>query len=130
MSVTHDFNKVFGNKKTTTAPTTDRPKAAYWLNIGYETDVVDEAGEHKFVSLPMGIPVDTQETLSTNSRSPEFAAFQSARNDLVDQIMALAGQLEAGESRILNLQIQLRRVNEEAAPIANANNPFVRKLDL
>uniref|UniRef100_A0AAU6VZP0 RNAP1 subunit A n=1 Tax=Pseudomonas phage Arace01 TaxID=3138526 RepID=A0AAU6VZP0_9VIRU len=133
-----DFPAKFGNsapkageKAATTGTRADQPKAQLWLNIGYPVTVkVDGADEERFVSLPLGIPLDTQEHLATNSRNELFAQFQGARNDLLDQIMDAAKALAPGEDRILNLSIQLRRVNEDAAPVSAENNAFVRKLDL
>lgn len=123
-----DFKKTFGSK--TAAAPTDRPKAQFWLNIGYDSGIEDDQGNPRFVSLPQGIPLDGQEHLPTNSRNSEFAAFQSARNDLYDQLMQVAQSLAPGEEKIVNLAIQLRRVNEEAPAIAAADNPFARKIDL
>ena len=92
-----------------------------------------EGVEQRFVSLPVGIPLDTMEPLPTNSRNADFAAFQAARNNLHDQFMAVAAKLQPGEEKIIGLgdsglALQIRRVNEEAAPIAAGNNPFVAAL--
>lgn len=127
-----DFEETFGkNKKNGVAAAEMRDKAQFWLNIGYSSGVQDaDTGEEKFVSLPMGIPLDTQEHLTTNSRNAEFAQFQSARNNLLDQIQEVSKSLAPGESRILNLQIQLRRVNEEAGEIPVEQNMFARKIAL
>lgn len=126
-----DFTKTFSaNNAAKAVAASDKPKAQFWLNIGYDSGVVDEDGTSRFISLPLGIPLDTQDHLPTNSRNNEFAAFQSARNDLLDQILAHAAKLTPGEGCILNLQIQLRRVNDEAAPIDNGVNPFVKQLSL
>ena len=127
------FATAFGkNKKNNASQNTkeERPKSQFWLNIGYVAEGAGEEGEDRFVSLPAGIPLDTQEHVPTNSRNKDFAEFQAARNDLFDQIMALAGKLEPGEERLLKLQIQLRRVNEEQAVATDESNKFVRKLDL
>lgn len=121
-----NFKETFGNNKGTT----DREKAQFWLNIGYGSGVTDDNGEERFVSLPLGIPLDTQEHLATNSRNAEFAQFQAARNDLLDQIQDAAKSLAPGESRVLNLQIQLRRVNDEVADIKPEDNMFAKKLAL
>lgn len=126
-----DFNNTFG-KTAPAAPaaSSNKPKAQLWLNIGYDSGVVDDQGESRFVSLPVGIPLDTMEALPTNSRNQDYARFNAARNDLHDQIMAAAAKLNAGESTVLNLQIQLRRVNEDAPDVSAEGNQFVRKLDL
>ncbi len=126
-----NFEHTFGKPQATNSSKDDRPKAQFWLNIGYPVTVKTEAGEEqRFVSLPTGIPLDTQEALATNSRNAEFAAFQAARNNLHDQIMAAAAKLQPGEEKLLNLQIQLRRVNEETAPVAAELNPFVIPVQL
>lgn len=129
-----EFNKTFGSKSVSTAPKKDeRPKSQFWLNIGYETDVVDDNGENRFVSLATGIPLDNMEHLQTNSRNREFAAFQAARNDLYDQIMDVAKSLEPGESKVIatadnGLAIQIRRINEESVEIPADQNKFGRRL--
>jgi 2-methylcitrate dehydratase PrpD len=127
------FDNTFG-KRTQAAQAaagTERPKAKFWLNIGYPVEYQGEEGiETRFVSLPVGIPLDTQEQLPTNSRNDQFAAFQSARNDLLAQIMSVAESLKSGEEQTLNLTIQLRRVNDELAPVKSENNPFSKKIEL
>ena len=128
-----EFNKTFGSKTAPATKKDERPKSQFWLNIGYETDVVDDNGENRFVSLATGIPLDNMERLQTNSRNREFAAFQAARNDLYDQIMDVAKSLEAGESKVIatadnGLAIQIRRINEESVEIPADQNKFGRRL--
>lgn len=131
-----DFNRTFGRGSTnvqSNGKSDDRPKAQYWLNIGFESNFKDEDGSYRFVSLPQGIPLDTQERLPV-PRNREFAAFQAARNDVLDQLLAAAKKLAPGEAKIIcldentGLAVQLRRVNEEAEEIPADQNPFVRKL--
>jgi len=134
-----DFAKRFGSlaasAASTTTTTNTKPKAQYWLNIGYLTDQKDEQGEFRFVSLSSGIALDTMETLPVNSKNATFAMFQAARNDLRDQLIAEATQLKPGEAGLsepipsmFGLQIQIRRVSEETAAVAGESNPFSRKL--
>ena len=129
-----NFEHTFGKPQATNSSKDDRPKAQFWLNIGYPVTVKTEAGEEqRFVSLPTGIPLDTQEALATNSRNAEFAAFQAARNNLHDQFMAVAAKLQPGEEKIIGLgdsglALQIRRVNEESAPVSTEHNPFVAAL--
>lgn len=127
-----NFERTFGKNSAPAAPAADaRPKSQLWLNIGYSSDVIDEeTGVARFVSLPVGIPLDTQDKLPTNSRNKEYAAFQAARNDLMDQLMEVSKSLAPGEERILNLEIQLRRVNDEAEEVPADQNVFVKKLAL
>ena len=126
-----NFEHTFGKPQANNSSKDDRPKAQFWLNIGYPVTVKTESGEEqRFVSLPTGIPLDTQEPLATNSRNAEFAAFQAARNNLHEQIMAAAQALQPGEEKILNLQIQLRRVNEESVAVDSSKNQFIKPLAL
>lgn len=129
-----NFTKVFGAPKAATAATPaqdDRPKAQYWLNIGYQADgIIEGEDAPRFISLPVGIPLDTMETLPTNSRNQVYAMQQAARNDLMEQLVAHAQNLAPGASTIVNLQIELRRVNEDAGPVDTAHSPFARQLSL
>lgn len=136
-SVSTDFAAAFGRGKSTSAtPVADRPKSQFWLNIGYTVEVdVQQDGvtvgtESKFVSLPVGIPLDGMQALPVNSKNEEYAAFQTARNDLLNQLSEVATSLKPGEERIVKLEIQVRRVSAESAPIPAATNPFSRKLVL
>lgn len=128
------FNKIFGKTAPAAAAATaqdDRPKAQYWLNIGYQADgVIEGEDTPRFISLPVGIPLDTMETLPTNSRNQVYALQQAARNDLMAQLIDHAQGLEPGQSTIVNLQIELRRVNEDAGPVDASHSPFARKLSL
>lgn len=127
-----DFTpKAFGSKAADTAASKDqRPKAEFWINIGVPSGVQDDNGDDMFVSLPQGIPLDTQEHLKTNSSNNKYAAFQSARNDLLDQLIAHANTLQPGESTMVTLQVQVRRVKAEAEPIDPAMNPFSQAIKL
>ena len=123
-----ELPKSFGSK----AKTEERPASKFWLNVGYSVEVPNEDGvlENKFVSLPAGIPLDNIEALPLKGKNAEWNMFQSARNDLLEQLMAAAAQLKPGEEQIVNLEIQLRRVNDEAVVVNKDENPFARKLAL
>ena len=131
---TNAFQAAFGSKKTEVKE--DKPKTQLWLNIGYIAKVKDQdTGEEidKFVSLPLGLPVDTQERLKTNSSNEVWGMFQSARNDLLDQLIELGKTLKPGEEKILTmgdngLGIQMRRIMEEQAPVKPDANAFGKKL--
>lgn len=100
-------------------------KSQFWMNVGYE---VEHDGKKTFVSLPLGIPLDNQKTLPTNSSNAEFAALQSARNSLYEQLMEAVQQLQPGEEQVIELQVQVRRVKEDSAPVDPESNPFVKNL--
>lgn len=115
---------------------TDKPKATLWLNIGYHIEVEVTAGdgstsmENRFVSLPVGIPVDTMQLLPETSQNQGFAAFQAARNQLLKLVIAAGANLGDGEERPIALELQLRKVSAPQAPVAPDNNPFLKSLVL
>lgn len=109
----------------------EMPKSQYWLNIGYEVEVPNEDGElvNTFVSLPFGLPLDNMEPVKTGSKNQRYAALQQAKNALLDALLAHAKEMPAGSEEIIDLKIQLRRVNGEAeVSISNGENPFVKKI--
>lgn len=131
--MTSNISRTFGSFASTApaAPVSERVNAATWLNIGYTAK--DANGDDKFVSLPVGIPLDTQKGLDM-PRSPAFAQLQAARNDLLEQLQAQAEALAPGEDIIIGaeggLQIQLRRVAGPAeTPAVDDTNPLARKFN-
>lgn len=133
-----DFTPTFGTKAqagATSTTKTDKPKAEFWLNVGYPVEYKTQTPEGvvteiRFVSLPVGIPLDTQEDLPTTSRNEQYAQFQAARNDLLAQLKEAARSLAPGEEQTINLSLQLRRVNGEQPAATTVSNPFVRPLKL
>lgn len=132
-----DFNRAKTN--TTSAASgnkEDRPKSQFWLNIGYNIEVPvvedgkDAGTENHFVSLPVGLPLDLSQKVAIKGQSPEFVAMQTARNELLEQLMEFAETLKPGEVKDIQLTVQLRRINGEAPVIKSADNPFSKKVAL
>lgn len=123
-----NFAAKFGASAAAAKP--EKAVAQFWINIGYPTGVIGDDGKEKFVSLPMGIPLDTMEPVKTNSSNAEYSAFMAAKNDLMEQILGAAEKLQPGDEIPLNLIIQLRRVAAPQEAIDPSKNQFVRKLDL
>ena len=98
----------------------DRPAAKLWLNVGYDAN-------GRFVNLPVGIPVDTMETLPIRGQNEEWAQFQSARNDLLKAIQEAGDGLEPGAEVEVKLVVKLRKVNEEIE-VSKEDNPFATNL--
>lgn len=122
------YDRMFGNGATAEAPTdggkAKRPKAQVWLNAGYETG---EAGtdSYKFVSLPVGIPIDLNDAIEIKSSNTDYAEFQSARNGLLEMVAARAAELKPGEEAFVNLKLQLRRIND--TPVAPSSEAGVNR---
>lgn len=124
------FNKP-GNLTTAAQATEERKKADFWLNIGYQVET-EKDGEtvQRFISLPTGIPLDTQEHLPIRGNNQDFKNMRSAQNELLDMLKEAAAAMQPGEAQIVNLQIELRRVNGEQAATPSESNPFSLKSKL
>lgn len=125
-----ELPKTFGNKSASAKE--ERPASQFWLNVGYEVQVPNSEGqeETRFVSLPAGIPLDNIEALPVKGKNADWNMFQSARNELLAALMEAANKLAPGEEQIVNLQIQLRRTNNEEVKVDPATNPFARAFTL
>ena len=112
-------------KASTATVVEEKVKSQLWVNVGYSIEV---DGVNVFVSIPMGIPVDSIKELPTNTRNAEFNLLNQARNQLLADITAGSEDLEPGESHVLELEVQLRRIDKEVDPLpAGSSNPFLRK---
>jgi len=130
-----DFKKTASNNTGNKNAQDERPKSEFWVNIGYNVDVqvTGEGGEssteQRFVSLPVGLPLDISQKVAIKGNDPEFVALQTARNELLEQLIAHAeASLKPGETTELNLVVQLRRINGAPPVIKSADNPFSKKL--
>lgn len=109
----------------------DLPTAEYWLNIGYVTEPNAE-GNYGFVSLPMGIPLDTMNEANERVNNEELREFRGAQNDLHKQLLDAASKLKPGEDTVFEcdngLAIQIRRKNDEVESVDIRDNRFAKKL--
>lgn len=117
--------------KDQTASKKDLPKAQLWMNVGYNVpvEVRDSNGnvtkEDRFISLPLGIPLDTMEKRPTNKGAEEFRMLCAAQNNLLEKLVEAGMKLPAGEFTEVNLTLQIRRVKADEAPISNDVNPLI-----
>lgn len=103
----------------------ERKVPDFWLNIGYS--MPDEDGEEVFISLPVGISLDTQPERKLNSTDPRINQINAARNHLLNCLREDAENMEAGTSQLIEfLQVQLLRRTEEGKGVLDTNhNPFI-----
>ena len=103
----------------------ERIPAKFWLNVGYEVEVTgsDGSNETRFVSLPMGIALDTMQHKKPGKITTETGQIISAGNDLLDELVKAAQAIPAGGTQIVNLQIQIRHVAEQGV-LPSGDNPF------
>jgi len=121
MAVT-TFADRFGNiaqqmaaANSSTASKLDKPKAKFWLNVGYEQP---NDPKYPFVSLNNGIAIDTMERHELKGNNQEYLTLLKKQNDFADLIQAAAEQLEPGQTEIISrcevsgICLQLRRVGD------------------
>lgn len=96
--------------------TPDRPKASVWLNIGYEVN-------GKFINLPFGLPLDTMNDADIRGQNTDFVKQRTAQNELLAALKKAGMNLQPGQEVTLNLELRMRRVNEELH-IAAAENEY------
>lgn len=115
----------------------ERPQADVWLNVGYYVPVYDEEGNQvdtKFVSLRLGIPIDTMELEAVpppNGNNEDYRALIEAKNALQIQLKEAGAKLQPGQGVPVDLELQLyRRANREHAPIPAEKNPYLRKISI
>ena len=82
------------------------PESKLWLNFGYTTN-------DKFISLPLGLAIDTMEPQVARGQNLEFNKQVAAQNALLKALQDAGFKLEPGETHTVVLECQLRRVNEK-----------------
>jgi len=110
-----------------TEPTKEERKMPdFWVNVGY-TIKHPETGEDVFISLPVGINIDTMQERKLNASDPLVNQINSARNHLLNMLRDEATAMDAGTSVVLDfLEVQLLRRTEEGKGLLDANaNPFI-----
>lgn len=103
--------------------------AGIWINVGVVTEEKGEDGAvvEKFNRLPRGIAVSdlTDHRLYANSheRNPDWAEEATLVNQIMNMVREAGLELEEGESKPINLSVQLYRRQEQvsAAPIPTAD---------
>lgn len=116
------FGSIFNQDAApaTAAAAPKKESAKIWLNFGYNRPVADAAGNQStvFVSLPFGIPVDTQDMKDLKG-SGNMLQLRKWQNELLEEVVRIGNDLEPGAEKILafdgtnGLAIQIRRVKGE-----------------
>lgn len=110
----------------------EQEAAQLWINVGYPVQVEMEDGTvvEEFVNLNLGIPLDRIQHRPVNSNNANFNALMAAKNNLLDQLLAMAEDVGAGQSVRLPLEVELRRVKDPEAvvKVSDAENPYLRSI--
>lgn len=97
---------------------TNAPAAQVWLNIGYEAN-------GRFVSLPIGIPLDTMQMADESGSNADWVNFRKAQNRLLKWLLEQANLLTAGGTdEIEGLTLQVRKVGAPLSDEALGHNPY------
>lgn len=125
MAITHQNNSApaarsmpFGQMLQGAAPATTeaKPAAKVWLNVGYEV-----AG--KFINLPLGLPIDTMGEAKVQGQNEDWVKQRNAQNQLLKMLQDLGMSFEPGQEQTINLQVRLRKVNEDKI-VAKEDNEY------
>lgn len=91
-------------------------RAVAWLNIGVKVTRarmkilgIPFGKKVEIISLPLGIPLDAMAPRPTNSRSESLNLYNQMQNDLLAEVQKMADSLGKGESKMLDLKVQLRK---------------------
>lgn len=99
----------------------EREPTMFWLNIGFEAE------DGTFISLPVGLPLDTMQKRQVRGNNPEWNALVQASNALLDYVLEGAKTLQPGQETLANgLSIQIKRVAEAPSEIPAEENMFLK----
>ena len=119
--------------KSPSAPATSAPKkvAQTYANIGLWMDVNQDDGsvEKEFISMPLGIALDTQQPMVSKSKSASWNHKIEIKNWILNTLQKDADKLSPGETEMVTgLCIQLLRRNLVGEQADNGVNPMMAQL--
>lgn len=118
------FRPAAANPANRQGSSKDRAPTMIWLNVGYK-HVDETTGEEIFVSLPMGLPIDTMQEANVRGKNEDYVQLQQAKNALLTQLLQAAAELAEGETLDVDLDLQLRRVESAPSQQATPDNRFI-----
>lgn len=128
-----DMNLAQPAQVPTTQPAgSARPQAQVWMNVGYNAKATNADGheEERFISLPLGIALDTMEPRTIpNGNNRDYANMIAAQNHLLETLQKASEGLEPGEVKNVQLEIQIRKVSGPQE-VDNTSNPYIKSFDI
>lgn len=119
---------VFGNNTNSNdTSSNDKVVPQVYLNVGQTVDVPtgDGTTEKKFVSIPIGISIDTMTPTVARGKDPMWLAQVGIKNALLAQLQAFGENMKAGESEMVEgLELQILKRQAPAVAPAAADNPI------
>jgi len=110
------LNTIRSAPTVTPAATQDRTPATLWLNIGADFELVrDGQTVTEFISMPVGIPLDTTEHMVAKGKSPEWHQMVACKNAILDAVLGEANSCKAGEGKFLSgLKMQVYKKADQS----------------
>ena len=107
------FGSSFNNKpEDSTSDNAMKPKAKFWINVGIKIQKSD--GTFEFISLPVGIGVDTLRRNTIPNNKSEYATKLTKQNQLLDDALAVFESMQPGESmEVESIVGQFYRMKDE-----------------
>lgn len=120
-----DLGNVAGNAQ---GAKDKKTQAQVYLNPGFHSQD-PQTGEMVFISIPVGIGIDTQKPLDIKGQNEEWNAKARAMNALLEKLQRVGAGLEPGEEvELPQLTLQMRR-RKPAAETSDENNAHMAALD-
>lgn len=123
-----DFNQPqAANTTNTGAAPAARPQAKLWLNVGVTMPFTQADGtvEDVFVSLPIGIALDTMTPMKGNS------SLAKRKNALLSKLQGLCLSVDQGGSQDLNgMKMVLTRASDTAAQVSDEDQAAIDSVQL
>ena len=122
------------NFKTTTPAATDKaekPVAQVYANLGKHFDIEQDDGSivSEFISIPLGIAVDTQLPMVSKSSNNAYNQRVEIKNRILDLVKKEADRLDPGDTEMLTgLDIQLLRRKVVGVASTVGVNPMLQQL--
>lgn len=106
------------------APSYGKPRkeTKLWLNPGYRA----KGEAERFVSVPLGLGVDTMEFIEPKGSNQDWLNFVEARNQLLANLQAIGDAMEPGQEVPIYLELRLHKAAEKKKPSEQADNPYLR----
>lgn len=122
VNVNDIFSQLVDTKNSGPVGKNGKPDPMVWLNIGSNV-THPETGEVTFVSIPFGLPLDTQEPKKLQGKNEEWLQLVAAKNALLEHLQKIGDGIAPGEEEVIDgLQVQIRRRAAPAEPAAAGNN--------
>lgn len=100
-------NNIIRGESNTSNNSQNNQKSEYMLLIGTNY-LNEETDEYEFVSLPQPVGLDTMKMASVSGEG-EFQELLCKRNDLLEQLIKLAKEVNPGESQEVKLTVKIYR---------------------